>query len=107
MDKDEWKNSGTEVHAGSMCRDQHTNFSSQQITSRIPQGLILVALLFSTLINDLDNGTDCTINRFSDSKPNWGVMEHRVVVLDNNRLKKLTDEKLTGFNPRHTQSAAS
>lgn len=107
MDKDEWESSGTEVHAGLMCCDQHTNLSSQQITSSIPQGLMLFALLFSTLINDLGNGTDCTINRFSDSKPNWGGMEHRVVVLDSNRLKKLTGGKLTRFNPRHMQSAAS
>lgn len=90
---------------------QHTNIKSHQITIGIPQGLLLVPLLFSIVTNDLSNGTDCTINRFLDRKPNWrglvDTLEHRAGVLDNNRLKKWTDGKFTKFNPWHVPSAAS
>lgn len=62
-------------------------------------------------MDDLENGTDCKTNEFSDRKSNWGGMvdplEHRAAVLDSNRLKKWTDGKPTKFNPRHVQSAVS
>lgn len=62
----------------------------------------MVPLLFSTITNDIGNGTDCTINRFSDRKTNWGrivdTLEGGASVLDRSRLKKRTDGKLTQFN---------
>lgn len=97
--KSEQKNRGTKVPVGPTPCDQHTTLSSQQITRGIPQGVILVTGLFNILIDDLDNGIDCTTNGCLDRKSNWGgilnALEHRAAVLYSNRLKKLTDEKLT------------
>ncbi|PKU31592.1 rna-directed dna polymerase from mobile element jockey- hypothetical protein [Limosa lapponica baueri] len=69
-----------------------TKSSSTTMTSSVPQGSILGPDLFSSFINDLDDGPRCTLSKFVDDTKLGGVADmpegHAVNQRKLNRLEK-------------------
>ncbi|PKU29276.1 rna-directed dna polymerase from mobile element jockey-like [Limosa lapponica baueri] len=69
--------------------------SGGQLTSGVPQGLVLGPVLFSIFVGDMDSGIECTLSKFADDTKLCGVVG---TLEGRDRLEKWACANLKKFN---------